>query len=266
MSTQFYFNQKFRNNQIKIIYNILQLPKTKENNIFINNLLTQINLQLYNYYYPRKPSFINDTDFLNKLGNKGITETINKIIETIKIRNYEEQQRQQQLQQQRQQQQQQQQKTKEEYESMIRPKLSDDNINPDDILAQKQREREEFDKTLPNRREIKTLEDVGLSPVSTKKQKYKPVKETDSNNQALQQQQTQQQQQQQQPQNQINNYSMPQNSNYNNSNISTDSLVYKNDIKPLKQNKHVDFSKPIDEKDLMPSMNTGDDDNNFSPF
>lgn len=252
MSTQFYFNQKFRNNQIKIIYNILQLPKTKENNIFINNLLTQINLQLYNYYYPRKPSFINDSDFLTKLGNKGITETINKIIETIKLRDYEEQQRQIQLQLQ----QQQQQKTKEEYESMIRPKLSDNNINPDDILAQKQREREEFDKTLPNRREIKTPEDVGLTPISTKKERYKPTKESNnSNDQTLQQ-----------PQNQINNFSMSQASNNENNNIPTNSLVYKNDIEPLKQNKHIDFSKPIDAKDLMPSMNTGDDDNNFSPF
>lgn len=256
MSTQFYFSQKFRNKQIKTIFQIIQLPNTRENNIFINNLLIQINQQLFSYYYPRKPSYIEDEKFLNKLGDKGITEAINKIFETIRLREYEHQKQIELMKQQKQEQE----KTKEEYESMIRPKLSnDDNVNPDDILAQKQREREEFDKTLPNRGNNRTPEDVGLVPQSTKKQRYKPQKETNEEqfNNQLEINQTQEQ---------INNQSInPIHQQQDVNNPSNNDFVYKNDIQPLKPDQKPDFSKPINPTQLMPNMNSGDD-NNYSPF
>ena len=162
-NTKFYFSQEFRNRQIKTIYNILKLPITNENNIFINQLLINNNNDLYNFYFPKKPFYINNKDFLSRLGNKGIVETTNQILELLKEKEKQDQEKIKELQE----------KSKSLNEELTRPKFSSleysDEKNPDEILNEKIKERKLFDKTIPNLENHKTPEDVGLVPIQIKK-------------------------------------------------------------------------------------------------
>lgn len=234
-SVKFYFQQNFRNQQIKTIYNIIQLPKTKENNNFINNLLIQNNKELFNFYYNKKPSFINPAEFLKKLGNKCIVETVKQILFIIRQKEQEEKEIKQQ-----------QEERKQEIEEIDRPKftnyLNNNNEDPEKILTKVQEERLKFDQSLPSYKAPKKPEDVGLTPISTSNNKESTNKtdnnEIKSNNKF----------------NQQDNQQIP------------DNLAYKSDDFDIKKPKeNIDFSKPIDQSLLMPDMNAGED-TNYSPF
>lgn len=228
----FYFQQNFRNQQIKTIYTIIHLPKTKENNNFINNLLIQNNRELFNFYYIKKPSFISSAEFLKKLGNKCIVETVKQILYIIRQKEQEEREIKQK-----------QEERKQEIEEIDRPKftnyLNNNNEDPEKILTKVQEERLKFDQSLPSYKVPKKPEDVGLTPIATNKNKEnaenKEIKLDDKFNQQENQQ-------------------IP------------DNLAYKNDDFDIKKPKeNIDFSKPIDQSLLMPNMDVGED-TNYSPF
>lgn len=228
----FYFQQNFRNQQIKTIYNIIHLPKTKENNNFINNLLIQNNKELFNFYYNKKPSFISSTDFLKKLGNKCIVETVKQILYIIRQKEQEEREIKQK-----------QEEIKQEIEEIDRPKftnyLNNNNEDPEKILTKVQEERLKFDQSLPSYKTPIKPEDVGLTPIATSKNKENTENIEINSDNKFNQQETQQ---------------IP------------DNLAYKSDEFDIKKPKeNIDFSKPIDQSLLMPNMDNGED-TNYSPF
>lgn len=252
-NTKFYFSQEFRNKQIRTIYKILQLPTTKENTEFINRLLYNINNELYNFYYPKKPFYIDTKEFLIKLGNKGIVETSNEIINLMKQKEIEEKQKEENKD-----------KNKSLNEVLTRPKFStldySDNDNPDDKLKEIMNERKQFDRTLPNATNPNTPEDVGLVPISTKKSS----KETSINNTERQNvlsqnvlpvqiKEVKQEQKEIKQEQQLNN--------------PIKVLTYHNDdFKLSRPNSDIDFRQPIDKSLLMENINEGMEDNNFSSF
>lgn len=242
-NTRFYFSQEFRNKQIKTIYKILQLPTTKENTEFINRLLYNINTELYNFYYPKKPFYIDTKEFLIKLGNKGIVETSNEIINLMKQKEIEEKQKEENKD-----------KNKSLNEVLTRPKFStldySDNVNPDDKLKEIMEERKEFDRTLPNASKP-TPEDVGLVPISTKKSTKDTTINTMERENVLsqtvlpiQKKEVKQEQQIINPNKEL---------NYNN-----------DEFKQAKPTGKIDFSQPIEKSLLMENINEGMEDNNFS--
>lgn len=262
-NTKFYFSQEFRNRQIKTIYNILKLPITNENNIFINQLLINNNNDLYNFYFPKKPFYINNKDFLSRLGNKGIVETSNQIIELLKQKEKQEQEKLKELQE----------KSKSLNEELTRPKFSSldysDEKDPDEILSEKIKERKLLDNS--KFKNHKTLEEVGLVPVQIKKR---------GKNKTYQIPQVQQDQNHQDfplvqndhdfKENEISNFENKQEKNQNlqplkEKNIDKADLEYHNDDfkieKPLGK---IDFSMPISKELLMENVNEGMEDTNYT--
>lgn len=286
----FYFQQDFRNQQIKMVYKIIKLPKTKENNRFINKLLVQTNKRLFDYYYKLKPSYIGSEVFLKKLGNKGIVETVKQIMFIIKQKEIDDFQNQQRAQQEELMKQREQEEIKKQnIEQIQRPTFSNflnkDNDDPENVLNKIKEERLKFDQTLPNYGNPKTPEDVGLIPQQTKKNKYR------NENQELKQNNNVEaipkiiNNTKPQPINNVGSPNMmqqipkPQQQNINNvmskfvdqeNQAIPQSLTYNIDeFKPAKTTEKVDFSKPIDKTLLMPNINdinSQDDNPNYSQF
>lgn len=286
----FYFQQDFRNQQIKMVYKIIKLPKTKENNRFINKLLVQTNKRLFDYYYKLKPSYISSEVFLKKLGNKGIVETVKQIMFIIKQKEIDDFQNQQRAQQEELMKQREQEEIKKQnIEQIQRPTFSNflnkDNDDPENVLNKIKEERLKFDQTLPNYGNPKTPEDVGLIPQQTKKNKYR------NENQELKQNNNVEaipkiiNNTKPQPINNVVSPNMmqqipkPQQQNINNviskfvdqeNQAIPQSLTYNIDeFKPPKTTEKVDFSKPIDKTLLMPNINdtnSQDDNPNYSQF
>lgn len=255
-STKFYFSQDFRNRQIKIVYKILQIPITKENTEFINRLLYNVNIGLYNFYYPKKPFYIDTKEYLFKLGNKGIVETTNEIINLMKQKEIEDKQLEiKEI------------NTKNNTDSskslnevLTRPKFSSldysDNDNPDDKLKEIMNERKQFDRSLPNATNPNTPEDVGLVPISTKKSSKDSLinNNTIDNNTVLPIQTKEVK-----PINENkDSFNVPPNNSFN------DLHYHSDDFKPIKSDTKIDFTKPIDDGLLMKNINEGMEDNNFS--
>lgn len=282
-NTNFYFQQNFRNYQIKIIYSILKLPKTKENNRFINKLLIQTNRKLFDYYYKLKPSYIDTEIFLKKLGNKGIVETVKQIMFIIKQKEIDDTEE---LLKQKQEQEIKQQQQKQNIEQIQRPTFSNflnkDNEDPENTLNRIKEERLKFDQTLPNYQNPKTPEDVGLIPQQTKKNKFKHELNNKSFNNFNEVQETREIKQNnnieaipktpninEQPNIQQQNINNQQTLNkfINQENQPVQSLVYNVDeFKPIKTTEKIDFTKPIDQSLLMPNLNSGEEDTNYSQF
>lgn len=243
-NTRFYFSQEFRNKQIKTIYKILQLPITKENTEFINRLLYNINTELYNFYYPKKPFYIDTKEFLIKLGNKGIVETSNEIINLMKQKEIEEKQKEENKD-----------KNKSLNEILTRPKFStldySDNVNPDDKLKEIMDERKEFDRTLPNASNPNTPEDVGLVPISTKKGIKDTTINTMERENILPQTVLPIQKKEVKEEQQI-------------INLNKEPIYNNDEFKQAKPTSKIDFSQPIEKSLLMENINEGMEDNNFS--
>lgn len=292
-NTNFYFQQDFRNQQIKMVYKIIKLPKTKENNRFINKLLVQTNKRLFDYYYRLKPSYISSEVFLKKLGNKGIVETVKQIMFIIKqkeIDDLQDLQNQQRAQQEELMKQREQEEIKKQnIEQIQRPTFSNflnkDNEDPENVLNKIKEERLKFDQTLPNYGNPKTPEDVGLIPQQTKKNKYRNENQEVKQNNNIEAIPKMVNNTKPQPINNLETPNImqqipkPQQQNINSvmskfvdqeSQIIPQNLTYNIDeFKPAKTTEKVDFSKPIDKSLLMPNINdisSRDDNPNYSQF
>ena len=286
---KFYFSQDFRNKQIRIIFKILKLPVTNENSRFINNLLINNNNDLYKFYFPKKPFYISNKEFLTKLGNKGIVETSNQIIELLHQKEIQEQtEKQEQINNDNQVNTQ---SNKTLNEELTRPKFSSleysDDKNPDDILCEKIKERKLFDKTIPNLENHKTPEEVGLVPIQIKK---KGKSGFSQNSQVQQSPLFSQTEQKQTLQTLEDSFSSPskiinRENNTKETQIpqeqeqkeivqplkekplnSTDYTYHKDDFKPDKPAGKIDFTQPIDKSLLMENINEGMEDHNYSAF
>ena len=188
--------------------------------------------------------FRSDTkEFLIKLGNKGIVETSNEIINLMKQKEIEEKQKEENKD-----------KNKSLNEVLTRPKFStlDDsyNVNTDDKLHEIMNERKEFDRTLPNALKP-TPEQVGLVPINTKKSTKDTTINTMERENILPQTVLPIQKKEVKQEQQIINPNRD--------------LTYNNDeFNQTKPAGKIDFSQPIDKSLLMENINEGMEDNNFS--
>ena len=286
---KFYFSQDFRNKQIRIIFKILKLPVTNENSSFINNLLINNNNDLYKFYFPKKPFYISNKEFLTKLGNKGIVETSNQIIELLHQKEIQEQKEKQEQINNNNQVNTQNNKTLNE--ELTRPKFSSleysDDKDPDEILSEKIKERRLFDKTIPNFENHKTPEEVGLVPIQIKK---KGKNGFSQNSQIQRSSLFSQNEQKQTLQTLENSFSSPSKTINRENNTketqiqqeqnqkeiiqplkeksldSVDLNYHNDDFKPEKPTGKIDFSQPIDKSLLMENINEGMEDHNYSAF
>lgn len=290
-NTKFYFSQDFRNRQINIIFRILNLPFTNENKIFINKLLINNNNDLYNFYFPKKPFYISNKEFLTKLGNKGVVETSNQILELLRQKEIQEQLNNQESSKIEEK------SSKEEIikeqendiktlnEKLTRPTFSSlefsDDVDPNKILDEKIKERRKFEESMPSMKNHKTPEDVGLVPIKIEKRGKGRMKQIQNDSSFMQN--SQEIEKQQNSQNFLQNYTEDKENGFSNLNDEQEKiqdlkpleekdlkkidLKYNIDeFKPEKPQGKIDFSKEISKELLMENINGDLEDTNYTDF